>query len=224
MRRLLILTIAACFCLTVPAMAGNVAPKLYLEVWNYAEVPDPIPTDVCKHLTKPTGGIHCYDVKVAYNYAVVGFHVGNLDTPICSTTGVDCAAFGGFVGCPFGVASSGEAVNFASWTACPGFLKGVSVAGEPSACSSNSTSGCHNWWDHSGYLSYLNLSTRTGATFFDIVANADLGHNRVINCAFTYDNGTTIGYRAQWGGTSTLTCPSTAVEETTWSKVKSLFR
>lgn len=218
---------AACSCLIFPAagLAGNAAPKLYLEVWDFeGGVPDPVPTDVCIHTTAPTGGIHCHDQKLAYHTAAVALHVGNLDTPTCPTIGPACATYGGYVGVGFGIVTSGEAVVFLGWTACPGFLAGPSFAGEPAACLATSAWGCREWWEHLGYLTYVNMSTATGATYFDIVASADDATYDVINCANSYDTNTSIGGGAQWGGTQTVTCSSTPVGETTWGKIKSLFR
>jgi len=225
MARLLIsIVVACCFVVPVVALAGNTAPKLYLELWQFAEMPDPMVGYVCVHSTKPVGGIHCYDTKVAYNSAVVPIHIGNLNQPVCPTTGPSCAGQGGFLGLGFGLLASGEAVNFMSWVACPGFLKGPSQAGEPAACIASSTQNCHDWWDHLGYLTYLNLSTRTGMTNLTIVNSADLNRYSVINCHNEYDAGTEIGGSAQWGGVQSVTCSSTPIQDTTWGSIKSLFR
>ena len=229
MTRLLIsIAVACCFLIPAVALAGNTAPKLYLEIWQYAEVPDPIPTEVCVHLVAvPPAGIPCYSPKGAFNTAIVALHVGNLDPPVCPVTGLDCktpVSKGGYLGVPFGVLSTGEAITYLSWTACPGFLKGPSVAGEPSACLASSTSKCHDWQDHLGYLQYLNMSSRTGATALGVVNSADLGLFKVINCHNEYDENTTVVGGVQWGGAQSITCAVTAVSATTWGGIKSLFR
>jgi len=228
MTRLLIsIAVACCFLIPAVAVAGNTAPKLYLEIWAYAEVPDPIPGEVCVHSVPiPVGGIHCYNAKAAYATAIVALHVGNLDQPVCPTTGLSCKnpSQGGYLGVPFGVQATGEAITFMSWTACAGFLKGPSAAGEPSACLASSTHDCHDWQHHLGYLQYINMSTRTGMTTLGVVNNADLALFKVINCHNEYDEGTTVVGAAQWGGVQSITCATTAVSATTWGGIKGLFR
>ncbi len=229
MKRLLIsIAVACCFLIPAVALAGNTAPKLYLELWQFEEVPTPLPGDICMHTTPvPPAGIHCYDAKSAFYSAVVALHVGNLDQPVCPVTGLDCktpVSQGGYLGVPFGVLATGEAITFMSWNACPGFLKGPSAAGEPSACLASSTSKCHDWQDHLGYLIYMNVSSRTGMTTLGVVNNADLATYRVINCHNEYDTGTTVVGGAQWGGAQSITCATTAVSNTTWGGIKSLFR
>lgn len=228
MKRLLIsFALAGCFLIAAAAFGENAGPKLYLEIWEFSEVPDPLPTEVCVHTSPiPPEGIHCYSPKTAYYTAVVALHVGNLDQPVCPVPSAACEgaeAHGGYLGVPFGVMATGEAITFMSWTACPGFLKGPSANGEPEACLASSTKDCHDWQDHLGYLQYINPSSRTGMTMLAIVKNADLNLYNVINCHNEYDT-TYVGGGAQWGGAQSIVCATTAVSPTTWGKIKSLFR
>ncbi len=226
MTRLLIsIAVACCFLIPAVALAGNTAPKLYLEIWQFAEAPDPVPDYVCVHsVPVPVSGIPCYSTKAAYNTALLAVHIGNLNQPVCPIPDASCTNQGGFLGLSFGLLATGEAVTFMNWTACPGFLKGPSVAGEPSACLASSTDKCHDWQDHLGYLQYINMSTRTGMTTLGIVASADANPLSVINCNFLYDSGTTVVGGAQWGGAQSIVCATTAVSNTTWGSIKSLFR
>lgn len=228
MKKLLIAL--AALMIPVVVFAGNPTPTLYLEVYGFEEEPMPVPTYVCTHEGSPFAGLlPCFSVRMPYMTYYVPIHIGKL-VDICTTTGPECATHGGFVGVPFGVtqtAPEGTPLTFMSWNACPGFLKGVSVAGEPAACSSNSTTGCKDWFSHTGYLSYLNLSTNmTRKVLLNIGPNADVGHNKVINCAFTYDEGTAVGGGAEIDDAQTIVCAGdpTAVEQTTWGKIKGLYR
>ncbi|MFH0778438.1 MAG: hypothetical protein V2A71_07375 [Candidatus Eisenbacteria bacterium] len=233
MKKLLVLISALFLMAPVVAFAGNANPHLYLEVYNFEEDPEgglpPMPGYICVHTEKPCLALHCYDVKVPYNFGVVPVHVGKLDLPICETFGLPCkepVPLGGFLGISIGVVRTGEVVTFQTFTSCPGFLTGPSQAGMPAAILTSSTSGCHDWVDHPGYLYYLNMSTRTGATYFDIVASVDTGLFKLINCHNEYDDGTAIGGRGQWGGSQTIICYGfpTTVDETTWGKIKGLYR
>ena len=122
----------------------------------------------------------------------------------------------GFLGLAFGIQASGAGVTFLGTVACPDFLKGPSSAGEPAAIIISSKGECHQWQDHIGYLRYLTMNTCT--TWFDVVASADLGHHKVINCDIEYDEGTTVACRAQWGSE-----PSD-VEATTWGGIKAAYK
>jgi hypothetical protein len=203
MKKLLILISAA--CLLVPAMvfaAGNPNPTLYLEIYNS-------PTDKC-YCTYVPGGppLTCWNgIKTQ---CFVFLHVGKVPN--------------GFLGTPHGIAYTGDPFDYLSTTACPGFLKGPSTAGEPDAIVVSSTGECHMWDHHSCYTRWM---SGTGAdSFFDIVANADLGHYKVINCDNLYDEGTVIGGRAEWSDVQSIVCGEdpTTVEETTWGKIKGLYR
>ena len=223
---LLILSVAVPAC----ALGGNHAPKLSLEVYRFEEAPNPVPSYVCVHdFHQPPTELPCYDARLPYNYYCVPLHVCALDHPICSTTGVPCAGYGGYLGVFFGVqqtAPTGHPLTFMSWNACPGFLKGPSAVGEPAACgASTSNLPCHDWMDHEGYLVYLNAGSNTDKVYFDIVNSADLGHLRVISCHSQYDMNTTIGGRVQVGGAQDIVCPGpTAVEESTWGQIKAICR
>jgi len=145
--------------------------------------------------------------------------------PIFQTTGQACIGYGGYLGLGFGAQISGTGMTFMSWNACPGFLKGPSAAGEPAAMLASSTALCHDWVDHEGYMIWMNL-TGTTARYINIIASADLGHAKVINCHNQYDDGTTIGGGVQIGGTQTIICGEspTAVNTTTWGAIKGLYR
>ena len=219
--------------LAVPARcpAGNANPKLYLEVYHFEEDPVPLPQEICWHpwpLTSPLD-LPCYAPRVLYHWYYLPLHVGNLDLPTCPTHGLICKQYdyGGYEGLPFGVSQSnagGHPLTFMSWTACPGFLKGPSAAGEPAACLASSTSICHSEHDHEGYLVYWNASTSLDAVYFDVVPNADLNLYNVISCHSEYDEGTTIGGGAQVGGPQTVVCGQMSVQELTWGKIKGLYR
>ena len=238
MTRWLMLTVCAAafvmaFVVTFPvcALAGNVAPRLYLEVYYQADDPtDPegpgFATNPCVHPLPPPYPftLPCYAPRLAYNFYIVPIHVDNLDLPICPTTGQACQGYGGYLGLGFGAQISGTGMTFMSWNACPGFLKGPSAAGEPAAMLASSTAICHDRYDHEGYMIWMNL-TATTARYINIVASADLGHALVINCHSQYDNGTTVAGGVQIGGTQTILCPGgMPVEEATWGEIKGLYR
>jgi hypothetical protein len=123
-----------------------------------------------------------------------------------------------------GVASSGVVCTYLSFAACPGFVVGPSTP--PASIALYATTKCHDWPDHPGYLRYISLSADTGATYFDIVNNADDAWIKVVNCQCGYDDGTIVGGRAQWGGSKTVNCYShpIAVESTTWGRIKDMYR
>jgi len=235
MKTLLSALIAACVCLLpVATLAGNAHPTLYLEIYAFDNNPDdpgPAPPYVCAHPSSDPVQLQCYAPKAPYTFAVLPIHIGNLDTPPLAegwpagSTGPG----GGFVCVTYGVSTIGAHCTYVSFSACPGFLIGPSNAGMPAACLSTATTRCHDWVDHPGYLTYF-TATGVGDTYFNIVANADEGYARVINCQFEYDMGTQIGAGAQWGGTQTVVCPwdsspdPTSVEETTWGRIKGLYR
>jgi len=226
MRRITMLVVAASLVAPVAVLAGNAQPRLYLEVYGWFEEPDPMPAYVCVHPVsdRPTPSLACYTLKPPYTWAAIPIHVGKLDYPICPTIGPECVNLGGFRGVSLGVKISGEFVNFMDFHPCPGFLAGP--CDPPAAILCSSAFSCRDWWDHPCYLSYLNMSVRSGATYFDVVGSSTDGQSLVINCSSQYDYGTIVGGRAQWGGAKTITCEGgpTDVERTTWGMVKSLFR
>jgi hypothetical protein len=230
MTRLLSLVICAC-ALAVPmcSPAGNMAPRLWLEVYYQADDPtDPegpgYLADPCRHPLSAPPAMPCYAPRLPYNFYVIPIHVGNLDAPICATVGSGCAAYGGIVGVGFGAAlTGGTGLTFMSWNACPGFIKGPSVSGEPSSMLASSTELCRDWFEHEGYMLWIN-DTGTSARFINIVASADLGHYRVINCSNTYDDGTTVGGGVQIGGTQVNCGGWGPVEEMNWGAIKALYR
>jgi len=232
MKKLLI--VLAALMIPTMALAGNTAPKLWLEVYYQADDPtDPegpgFLTNPCVHPAPLPNEypftLPCYAPRLPYNFYIVPIHVGQLDRPICTTTGLPCAEYGGYLGLGFGAQISGTGITFMSWNACPGFLKGPSAAGEPAAMLASSTALCHDWYDHEGYMIWMNL-TATTARYINIIASADLGHALVINCRNQYDAGTTIGGGVQIGGTQTIICGNspTAVKTTTWGAIKGLYR
>ena len=215
------------------ALAGNAHPCPFLEIYLFDVVPPPPSDDyVCYHpwLYYPPGGpadVVCFSPKVPNLYACLPVHVGCIDNPVCPSVGPECEQYGGFTGFAFGILATGSPVTFISFTPCPGFVESPSEAGVPAAINVSSTWGCRISSHHVGYLTYLN-GTVLGATYFDIVPNADLGHFKVTNCSGAYDEGTTVAGSAQWGGTKSIDCWQywwwTVVESTTWGKIKSLFR
>jgi len=210
-------------------MAGNVAPYLYLEIWSYSTKPSTLPGYVCVHPNPgyPTPPIACRSEAIG-THVYVAVHIAKLTEPICPTAGGHpCDPYGGFLGLPFGIQEVGDVpLTFMSWNACPGFLKGLSGAGEPAACLASSTLLCHDWTDHLGYLYYRNFDG-TASADLTIIRSADTpdGGPWVINCGNTYDEGTIVGAGARLGG-EPLDCPfgPTAVTPTTWGAIKGLYR
>ena len=227
MRWLWILIIASCLAVVVPhVVCGNPVivpdwPREYLEIYTFEEEPAELPSYVCEHalvegsfppwyenLPPP-----CYALKLPWSLAYVPIHVDHFGS---SENPQD----GGYMGVRCGIEVLGEPVVFAAASACPGFLVGPSVAGPPAAILFLSTSACHEWQFHAGYTCWMNNSELPDATFFNIVANADAGDCRVLDCNGVWDEATAIGHGAQWGGTQI----ATAVQLTTWGKVKALYR
>jgi hypothetical protein len=211
MKKLLILVAAA--CLFVPAMAlavGNANPTLYLEAYNSAA--DVEPAGVCGHTLPFSGLIQCYVAKSnPYCYGFIPIHVGKVEN--------------GFLGVAYGLQITGPYQAYLGETGCPGFNRGA--GGAQVSIYFGSTQGCRQWHEHPGYSKVL-ANTDLGATYFDIINNADVGHHKVVNCDTEYDEGTVVAAngRAQWGGDQTVTCMGdpTDVELTTWSKIKGLYR
>jgi hypothetical protein len=227
MKKLLVLFAAACFCLfPVVCLAVNAHPYFYLETYTYATDPNspgPAPDSICVHTHPgPLPELQCFAPKnTPYSYGIVPLHIGQLDEPISEGWPVPLPPGGGYAGVTYGVAQSGSFVIFLSFVACPGFNQGPGTA--PGAIVAGAFTQCHDWYDHPGYCKYL--CPDLNATYFDITTNAEEANYAVINCQVSYDN-TLIGGRAQWGGTKTVTCMTgpTAVEQTTWGKIKGLYR
>ncbi|KPJ60591.1 MAG: hypothetical protein AMJ46_06260 [Latescibacteria bacterium DG_63] len=230
MRNSLVLMSALCLLIPVLAFGGNAEPKLYLEAFTTDELPSyPPPSYVCSHEEEP-GPIQCYVPKARWSYLYLPVHIDNLDETCPIGTVPNCDNYGGYLALALGVASSGEPVLFTALFACPGFCLGPSIAGWPGAIVVAAIDDdCHDRWDHPLYLVYANHSCLTGATYFDIVDNADGMHNdmnhHIINCSHEYDANTVIACRAQWGGDKDITCGEiVAVEATTWGRIKALYR
>ncbi|MCX5801728.1 MAG: hypothetical protein NTX17_10110 [Candidatus Eisenbacteria bacterium] len=233
MKKLLVLFCAACICLLPAiALAGNPNPKLYLEIWSFSAKQTLLPTTpayICTHPGRPLSGtLACWEPDVL-SHIYVAVHIGGLVNICPNQPGTSqCDAFGGFLGLPFGINEVSDiALTFMNWNACNGFGKGPSLAGEPLACLASSSELCHDWMDHIGYLYYRNIDD-TQVADLTIVKSLDTpeGGPWVINCSSTYDEGTTVGGGARYGGTE-LTCAGnepTSVENTTWGKIKGLYR
>jgi len=230
MKTLLGLLAAICFCLVpVVSLAGNAHPTLYLEIYMLDYDPadsSAAPQYLCVHPNVPyEGEIPCYAPKAPYNFGIVPIHVGKLDFPISECWPLVCGPGGGYACVTFGISLTGTQCVFAGFTACANFLNGPSNAGNPAAIVVAATTKCHDWTDHPGYARYVSTND-LGASYFDIVNNADEDRVSVINCQAEPDLGTVIGGGAQWGGTKTVVCgmDPTAVETTTWGKIKGLYR
>jgi hypothetical protein len=223
MKKLMIILATACICLfAVPSMAGNTHPGPYFYLEVYTGDTDVAPPVACVHTVPLVGEIPCWAPKNhAYAYGFVPLHIGKLDEPIAQGWPVPIPTGGGYAGVTYGVAQSGSFVIFLSFVACPGFNQGPGTA--PGAIVAGAFTMCHDWMDHPGYCKYL--CPDVAATYFDITNNSDEGKYASINCQVAYDV-TTIGGRAQWGGTKDVTCAMdpTAVEQTTWGKIKGLYR
>jgi len=227
MKKLLVLLIAACFCLVpVVSLAGNTHVSLYLEIYMFDADPDdpgPAPAYLCVHDPGPLQGeLPCYSTKLPYFFAAVPVHVGQLDVPTASGWPLPAGPGGGFVGLAYGLTRSGQAITFLGFVTCPEFLQGPGTP--PGAILASATTKCHDWHDHIGYTKYM-ASSSTVASFFDITMNTDLGDVEVIDCQANLSPNTVVG-RAQWGGTKSVTCAfdGTPVNETTWGKIKGLYR
>jgi len=233
MKKLLVLISAGCLMVTAPHFAaGNpipVNPREYLEIYTFVEEPIELPSYVCEHALVDPGPpkvwenvpLPCHAAKSPWSFAYVPIHVAHLPSPTGYPGG------GGYFGVRYGIVVSGEPVMFIDAEACPGFVMGPSIAGAPAAMQFASLGTCYDWQFHAGYVRWINNSTRTGATYFNIVANADEGDYRVLNCDYVWDETTALGHGAQWGGTKNITCCEdgpTAVELTTWGKIKGLYR
>ncbi len=217
--------------LPVAALGGNPCPTLYLEVYGFEEEPDTVPDYVCTHAERPyVGLLPCWALRLPYSYYYIPVHIARVFHVCPHEMGPACVDHGGFSGVPFGiqqVAQEGAPLVFQDWNPCPGFLRGVSIAGEPAACGAYSTQGCRDWVHHTGYLVYWNAGDNTASQAdFSIVPSADLGHNKVINCEFKYDENTYVGGGARVSDSKTIGCigDAYAVEESTWGSIKALFR
>ena len=237
MKKLLIVLLAVCFCLfPVIARADNTNPYVFLEIYMYDTDPDdpdygcvandvPFCPEICFHAERPlVGELQCWSEKVRYNYAIVPIHVGHLDLPVIPCTPVPCGTDGGWAGVTYGVAASGVAVSYVGVNTCPGFNQGPGTA--PGSTLFATYTVCRDWYEHPGYLKYMATVSNVGATYFDIVANPDEGGYFVLACENAIYDNTSIGSRAQWGGTKSIACGEgqTSVTETTWGKIKGLYR
>ncbi len=204
----ILLLLLSLLCLLAPGLssaAGNVNPHLFLEI--YADN---------AHCICPGPPLSCYrygsgddQSKIPWQPTWVYIHVGKVEN--------------GFLGLPFGMANSGNA-TFASCTACPGFLKGPSTAGEPFAVIVSSTGPCYQWQYHPVYCMWQAQADVNVPDLFMLVPSADLGHHNVINCDNQYDTGTVLGHGAEWSPAQSIVCGNSPVEETTWGQVKALYR
>jgi hypothetical protein len=237
MKTLLVLLVAACFCLVpVAARAGNVNPVLYLEIFTYDADPDDPDLgciaagtcpELCYHNVRPVvGEIQCFAAKVAYQIAALPIHVGKLDTPpLAEGWPLPCGPGGGWVTLSCGVARTGATANFLGLGICPNFLQGPGVP--PAAVLYTATTQCHDWYDHGGYMKYM-ATTNVTATYFDITTNADDDILLLKDCQGGNDIPPVLGIggRAQWGGAKSVTCAAgyTTTDLTTWGKIKGLYR
>jgi len=245
MKKLLILIVAACFCLA-PAvtLAGNLDPHFYLEIYMeemdpddpgpppgylcYHTAPPGVPGDPCPAIPGGTPELQCFSPKAPYNFGIVPIHVGHLWTPpLAEGWPLPAGPGGGWVLVSLGIQRTGIAVTYVGITMCPNFLQGPGTA--PGAILATATTKCHDWCDHPCYVKYMS-TTNMGATYFTIIGNLEDGNTiDLINCQAISERPilTGIGNQAQWGGTKTLTCPQfgwTAVDLTTWGAIKGLYR
>ncbi len=212
MRAILVITILA-FCLfpTLGFAEGNPSPVLVLIIRDSpsGEPPD----DACVYPSgqDPYDILECYHAKpAAGSYAFISVHAGRTRN--------------GFTGLPFGIKVSGSPVTFLEFVPCPGYVLVLSQSGIPSAILVTSTVGCRLPREAVGYLKYV--CADTNPTFFEIVPNADFGHFKVINCDYTYDEGTINAGSVQWGHPQMIVCSYVYLhtEACSWGKIKSLFR
>lgn len=228
MKELLVVICAVCLMVMAADLAeGNLVlamPWLYLEIYTFAEQPSELPSYVCSHgLVDPgpppvyenTDTLPCYEPKNPYEFACI---------PIHTATGE--MGFPGFRGNHFGIQVSGEPVTFLGAVACQGFIEGPGDG--PAAICLLSADSCYTWRNHSGYTCWFNPSSTTGATYFNIVANADAGNYYAMDCEYNWVEHTVIRGGAQWGGAKAIACGCvvgpTGLEASTWSNVKGLYR
>jgi len=226
-----LLTLVSMLCLAIPAVtsAGNTEPAIYLEAYSSEEIPtSPAPSYICTHGEQAGGAYHCYAAKAPRSFLYLVVHVDKLDATCPYEPGPACDSYGGYLGLPFGIAVSGEPAVFTCVFPCPGFSIGPSLAGWPAAIVvASSGVGCRDRFENPCYLGFFNNSDGTGATYFDVVGNADekTYGRHVINCSFEYDPGTLVGCNAQWGGEQTAACLALVpVRATTWGAIKQMFR
>jgi len=235
MKTLLVLLAAACFFLVpVVAQAGNANPVVYLEVYMYDTDPDDpdfgcVALGTCPEICFHNSPIpydtplHCYSPKLPYMFAVVPIHVAKMDPPIAQGWPLPCGPGGGYVQVSTGITRSGAPATFLGFSACPNFLAGPSAP--PLDILFSATTACHDWRDHPCYGKWMSTSSVV-ASFFDITGNVNNGMiTNLINCQLGTEI-PAIGGRGQWGGTQTIECPfgPTAVDVTTWGKIKGLYR
>ncbi len=212
MKAILLTIILACGLF--PALCfpdGNPNPLIVLIMRNSPSGEPPADACIYPPGQFPFDLLQCYDAKTtAWDYGFISVHAGR--------------AINGFTGLPFGIKTTGSPVTFLEFVPCPGFILVLSQSGVPSAILVTSTVGCRQSREAVGYLKYA--CADKWATFFDIVPNADLGHYKVINCDYTFDEGTMSTGPVQWGGDQVMVCPYVylGTEECTWGKIKSLFR
>ena len=223
----LLIALAALMIIPTVLFAGNPTPTLYFEVYRFSTTPSPVPTYICTHATRPfVGPLPCFADRIFNSRYYVPIHVAKL-VDICPLeSGPECAPYGGTTGLPFGAIMTGAPISFINVTACPGWMKGASIIGEPAAIGIYSNTGCKDWVSHPGYLLYRELEESEAAVYITPGPNADVGYVYNISCDFTYDMGTVIGGGVQIGGTQTIICPQdpTPVSATTWGKIKGLYR
>lgn len=236
MKKLLVLLIAACFCIApAVAHAGNLNPTLYLEMYMYDTDPDDPDygcviggtcPEICYHSVHPlVGDLHCYNTKTAYFIGVTPIHVAKLATPpLADGWPLPCGPGGGYVLVSCAITKAGAAVTFMGLTVCPNFLQGPGTA--PGGILVSATTKCHDWEDHPCYGKWL--TTNVVQTNFTITGNLEDGNMiDLINCQGTTERPIlTVSGGAQWGGTKTIVCATnpTAVTTTTWGAIKGLYR
>jgi len=238
MKTLLVLLTAACFCLVpVVTLAGNLNPTLYLEIYQYDTDPDDPEfgcvflgtcPEICFHQRSFPGPIQCYSPKLPYQFGIVPIHIAKLATDPFGTGlaqgwPLPCGPGGGYVTISDGITRTGAAATFLGFTACPNFLAGPSAP--PLDILFSATTQCHDWIDHPCYGKWMATSS-VAASFFDLTGNVNnTGQHVIINCQIGTENPTVSG-RAQWGGAQTVICGEgpTAVDLTTWGKIKGLYR
>jgi len=219
------LALCTLICVTFPpaALSGNVSPRLYLEIYMYDTDPDsylPRPAGLCSHSSQ-VAVIPCYSAKGPNYYGVVPIHISALDSPLARGWPPPSGPGGGYITVSCGIATSGVTLTFLGFSPCYGFLEGAGTP--PQSIVVSATSSCHGVLDHPGYCKYLS-NTNVGATYFNIVNNADDGAIKIVNCQASLDYGVGVGGGAQWGGAKTITCYSIPLEAGTWGKIKALYR
>jgi hypothetical protein len=209
----------AMLCLPLSNSAAQFDPPLFwLEVWSADSLPAPL-----------EDGLR--------NDSVYEIHLwAHNSIPIVFVAVTVSRVYDGWVKTEFGLWNecSDEEMTFLVFHTFPGFQQIPSLSNPPASCQVASTSGCKQWMNYVGYFIYL-ASPGVNCRFAT-VPSADSGLMRIENCYGKYYSGAEIGCCAQYSGMQTVSygddtgppsctgCDITPVHDTTWGRIKTLYR